>query len=123
MRKSGKNSTIIIAVNCNLDNGSDVGKAEQSVEDDLAIDSVDVQGDCFEEENDDKCIHDSESIKGHIRMSKLIYFDEHKNEHDVHHGGVELETDVAGAGMEYGTEDSLKNQADSHAIEQTKLLQ
>ena len=56
-------------------------------------------------------------------MSKLIYFDEHKNEHDVHHGGVELETDVAGAGMEYGTEDSLKNQADSHAVEQTELLQ
>ena len=56
-------------------------------------------------------------------MSKLVNFDEDKNEHNIHHGGVKLETNVAGAGVEYCTEDALENQADAHTIEQTELLQ
>ena len=42
MWKSGKNCTVIVAIECDLDDGRYVGEAEQRVEDDLAVDGVNV---------------------------------------------------------------------------------
>ena len=55
-------------------------------------------------------------------MTKLVDFDEHKNEHDVHDGGVKLQADVAGTCMENCTEKPLEDHTEAHTIEQAVLL-
>ena len=56
-------------------------------------------------------------IRCYIWMPELVDLDEDKDHHDVHHGGVKLQADIARADMEDGTEDSLHDHANTHGVE------
>ena len=51
-------------------------------------------------------------------MAELINLDEDQH----HHGGVKLETDVAGTDMEDCTEDSLQDHTYTYGVKQAMLL-
>ena len=63
-----------------------------------------------------------EGIKYQVWMSELIYFDEGKDEHDVHDGGIKLQAGVAGTEVKDSTANALQNHADSKGIENAVLL-
>ena len=102
------NSTIVVTVNSHMEDGNEVKKTEDGVEDYFPKAWKDIKRESFHSKGHNKCVHAVIGIGRDIGMPELVDLDEDKDHHDVHHGGVKLKTDVAGTDMENCTEDLLR---------------
>ena len=62
------------------------------------------------------------SVCGGVWVAELINLDEGPHQHNIHHDGVKLETDVAGTDMEDCTEGFLRDYIYTYGVKQAILL-
>ena len=116
-------SATVVNVECSLQEDGEVEKTEGDVANDFATNREDVEAAGLKNKGTSQGVHHRKRLGRDVGVPKLVQFDEDQNEHHIHHRGVKLEADVAGAVVEDGTEDALQHHAEAHAVKQALLLE
>ena len=123
--KTALGGAIVIDIKRGLHEDRKVEEAEGNIADDFPPDGQDVEAARLKDQGPSQGVHHRKGFGRDVGVTKLVDFDEDQDQHHIHHRGVKLKADVAGADMEDAAEYSLEIQVkveSSVALEETCII-